>query len=356
MTKKKIYLIIIISIILLGGIIFFIYKFTSQRTKTSNTYPKIELIGDKIIYLPLGEAYIEPGYTATDEKDGDITSKVEINKNIDTNHIGTYEIKYKVTNSLGNSTSERRFISIKLSNKVAYKDSYDNIDNTIHGWGTNNKKDGQRPKIDLSNEELAKYNAYAMGPDEKVLYLTFDEGSLDTYLPEIVDILNNNNIKGTFFLCNKYIASNPDLIKKMTEEGHSIGNHTMSHLSMPTLANRTNFSKYLDELIVTEETYEKITGKPMDHIYREPRGEYSLRSLTIIKDLGYKTYFWSSAYQDWDDKLTKEDALSAMTSRVHNGAIYLLHPNSKGNYLALDSFIKKMKKEGYSFDLVKNIK
>ena len=115
------------------------------------------------------------------------------------------------------------------------------------------------------------------------------------------------------------------------------------------------FEKYLNELIVTEEAFEKATGKPMDHIYREPKGEYSLRSLSIIKDLGYKTYFWSAAYQDWDDKLTKEDALEAMLERVHNGAIYLLHPTSKGNYLALDDFIKTMKKEGYTFDLVKNI-
>ena len=93
----------------------------------------------------------------------------------------------------------------------------------------------------------------------------------------------------------------------------------------------------------------------MDKIYREPRGEFSKRSLNIMKDLGYSTYFWSSAYKDWDDKLTKEEALTSMIERVHNGAIFLLHPTSKGNYLALENFIKTMKEKGYTFDLVKNI-
>lgn len=207
----------------------------------------------------------------------------------------------------------------------------------------------------MSNEELKKYNAYSMGPDKKVIYLTFDEGGISSYLPQIVDILDKNNVKGTFFLCKNYIKSNKKLIQRLINNGHSIGNHTANHMSMPNLANKENFQKYLDEIISVEETFKEVTGRNMDKIYREPRGEYSLRSLSIIKDLGYSTYFWSSAYKDWDDSLTKEEALNAMIERVHNGSIFLLHPTSKGNYLALDEFIIKIKNEGYTFDLVKNI-
>lgn len=207
----------------------------------------------------------------------------------------------------------------------------------------------------MSNEELKKYNAYSMGPDKKVIYLTFDEGGISSYLPQIVDILDKNNVKGTFFLCKNYIKTNKELMLRLINNGHSIGNHTANHMSMPNLANKENFQKYLDEIISVEETFREVTGRNMDKIYREPRGEYSLRSLSIIKDLGYSTYFWSSAYKDWDDSLTKEEALNAMIERVHNGAIFLLHPTSKGNYLALDEFIIKMKNEGYTFDLVKNI-
>ncbi len=194
-----------------------------------------------------------------------------------------------------------------------------------------------------------------MGKDEKVLYLTFDEGTLETYLDEIVEVLNKNDVKATFFLCETYIKNNGELLKSMIEKGHSIGNHTAHHKSMPSLATAKTFDKYLKELENNEKTFKSITGYEMDKIYREPRGEYSLRSLSIIKDLGYKTFFWSAAYEDWDKNLTKKQALDNMLDRVHNGAIFLLHPTSKGNYLALDDFIKTMKKEGYTFDLVKNI-
>ena len=146
-----------------------------------------------------------------------------------------------------------------------------------------------------------------------------------------------------------------EVINKMLDSGHSIGNHTASHLSMPSLASKENFSKYLEEIISVEDTFKEVTGREIDKIYREPRGEFSKRSLNIMKDLGYSTYFWSSAYKDWDDKLTKEEALTYMIERVHNGAIFLLHPTSKGNYLALENFIKTMKEKGYTFDLVKNI-
>lgn len=354
MKKRRIDIILLGIVVLLC--IFFAYNhFYLSNSKAINNYPTLELKGKRIIYLTLGETYKEPGFVAHDDKDGSLTKKVRIEKNIDLDTPGTYEISYKVTNSKGNTMESKRFINIKLSTKAKYKSSYDSLDNTVQGWGTNNRKDGTRPNIDMTNEELKKYNAYAMGPDEKVLYLTFDEGSNETYLKEIVDVLNQNNVLGTFFLCRKYIESNQDLMKQMAETGHSIGNHTSSHPSMPTLATQGNFQKYLNELISTEETFEKIVGKPMDHIYREPRGEYSPRSLSIIKDLGYRTYFWSAAYQDWDDGLTKEQALKSMKERVHPGAIYLLHPTSKGNYLALDDFIKTMKSEGYTFDLVKNI-
>ncbi len=355
MKKRHLYIILFTLIIILSISIFLFFKFTNNKNSIINEYPIINLNGKNIIDIDLPQDFIEPGYLAYDETDGDITNKVIVKNGIDFNTPGTYEISYTVTNSIGNSVEVKRFITIKKTNKVEYKEDYDKIDNTIHGWGTNNKKDGKRPNTDISNEELKKYNAYAMGNDEKVIYLTFDEGNLESYLPEIVNILNKNDIKATFFLCRGFIKNNPELMKEMLEKGHSIGNHTANHISMPTLANSASFEKYLKELSLTEETFKAITGKPMDRIYREPRGEYSLRSLSIIKDLGYRTYFWSAAYKDWDDKLTKEQALQEMLNHVHNGAIYLLHPNSKGNYLALDDFINQMKQQGYTFDLVKNI-
>lgn len=353
---KKINLIMIIAttLIIILIIVFFNYKNNQSYT------PTIELKGKQMIKINLGETYKEDGYIATYKKKGDLTDKVKIINEVNYNKTGTYQITYTVKHD--NVTAKKqRFITITNDKSVSkinsYQKEYDSVDNTKRSWWPGNKKDQKRPVTGAgaTEEELLKYNAYYMGKDEKVIYLTFDEGSLDTYVKEIVDVLNKNKVKATFFLCKGFIVKNPELIKHMTKTGQSIGNHTANHLAMPTLANANSFDKYLREITEVEDAYYKITGKKMDKIYREPRGEFSLRSLQIVKDLGYSSYFWSASYLDFNGELSKEKALAEMKSRYHNGAIYLIHPNNKGNYLALDDFIKFLKSKGYRFDLVKNI-
>ena len=318
--------------------------------------PKITLSGKNIITIYKGNNYKEPGYKATDPNDGDITNKVKIKGKITSDQSGTYELIYTVTNSKGETAKAHRFIKVIENKTPTYKDSYDKIDNQTRGWWSDNKLDGKRPSGGADINELKKYNAFFMGPDEKILYLTFDEGGLQTYVKEIVDVLNQNNVKATFFLCQKFMEENAELIKKMAETGHTIANHTSHHLNMPELATRENFNKYIQEIKAVENAYYQITGKNMEKIYRDPRGEWSYRDLQIMKDLGYKSYFYSADYLDYKEDVSKEKALNELTKRVHNGAIYLMHPKNKGNYLALDTFIKNMKKQGYRFDLDKNIK
>lgn len=346
---KKTYLFILIIIILITSIII-VFKINNKSYT-----PNIKLNGNKIITINLGDTYKEDGFVASYKKRGDITDKVEIISEVNYNKPGTYQITYKVKHK-GIISKERRFITITNKENI-YKTEYDNIDNTKKSWWPGNKKDGKRPAdgAGATQEELKKYNAYYMGEDKKTIYLTFDEGSLQTYVKEIVDILNKNDVKSTFFLCKTFIVENPELINEMVKFGHSIGNHTANHKSMPDLATSNNFSKFLREIKEVEDAFYKITGKNIDKVYREPSGNYSYRSLQIIKDLGYSSYFWSASYLDFGGELSKEKALEEMKKRYHNGAIYLIHPNNKGNYLALDDFIKYMKNEGYSFDLVKNI-
>ena len=350
--KKKIKFILPIIIAVFISITVYL-KFIN---KNKIEIPKITLYGKNIITLYEGQNYKEPGYKATDPQDGNITKKVNIKGQINTEQEGTYELIYNVINSKGESANAHRFIKIIKNTKPIYKDSYDNIDNQSRGWWSNNKLDGKRPSGGADINELKKYNAFFMGPDEKILYLTFDEGGLETYVKEIVDVLDKNNVKATFFLCRKFIEENAPLIKRMAQTGHTIANHTSHHLNMPGLATKENFNKYLQEITEVEQTYYKITGQNMEKVYRDPRGEWSYRDLQIMKDLGYKTYFNSADYLDYKEDVSKEQALNELTKRVHNGAIYLMHPKNKGNYLALDTFINNMKKQGYKFDLVKNIK
>ena len=345
--------------ILLSGILVILIAlaiYLKFINKNKIEIPKITLLGKNIITIYQDQEYKEPGYKATDPNDGNITNQVKIKGQVQNGKIVTYELIYTVTNSKDETAKAHRFVKIIQRKEITYKDEYDDIDNQTRGWWSNNKSDGKRPSGGADINELKKYNAFFMGPDEKVLYLTFDEGGLETYVQEIVDVLDKNNVKATFFLCRKFIEENAELIKQMAETGHTIANHTSHHLNMPSLATRENFDKYLQEIKDVEQTYYEITGKNMEKIYRDPRGEWSFRDLQIMKDLGYRTYFYSAYYLDFKEDVTKEKALNELTKKVHNGAIYLMHPKNKGNYLALDTFINNMKKQGYRFDLVKNIK
>jgi len=348
--KKKMLLICVVGfmIVVLG---FMVFGDNKNESKSNKCIPKIVLSGKEVISLKLGSNYKENGFKATCGKKN-ISNKVKVANNLNINVAGNYEIIYSVSYN-GMKAIGKRFI--KVSGTPIYKDSYDKIDNTMHGWWSGNKKDHTRPAGGADINELKKYNAYFMGPNEKVLYLTFDEGGNDTYVKEIVDVLNKNDVKATFFLCGQYILDNKDLIKKMADTGHSVGNHTDNHYSMPSLATREKFSKYLAEIQMIEDSYRDITGKELDKVYRDPRGEWSYRDLQIIKDMGYKSFFYSADYMDFGGDVSKEYALNELMKRYHNGAIYLMHPKNKGNYEALDTFIKEMKKLGFKFDLVKNI-
>ena len=312
--------------------------------------PVITLIDDNVTIL-LNEEYKEPGYKAQDEYDGDITDKVEIISGLKNNQVGTYKITYKVTDSSKNTTKTSRVVNVV---NTLYKDEYETIDNNMTGWYTSNRQDGSRPR----ESEIKKYkdqNVYFLGHDKKVIYLTFDEGGNITYVKEIVDILNKHNIDATFFFSRNYISNNPDLMKKIINSGHSIGNHTVNHLSMPSLATKDKFDSYYSEIKETEIAFMQATGKPMEKLFRYPMGEYSNRTMNIMKSMGYKSIFWSVAYKDWDGDYNKEYSLNNMKKQLHNGAIYLIHPKCKGNYEALEDFINYATDLGYKFDLVKNI-
>ena len=312
--------------------------------------PVITLIDDNVTIL-LNEEYKEPGYKAQDEYDGDLTDKVEIISGLKNNQVGTYKITYKVTDSSKNTTKISRVVNVV---NTLYKDEYESIDNNMTGWYTSNRQDGSRPR----ESEIKKYkdqNVYFLGPDKKVIYLTFDEGGNKTYVKEIVDILNKHNIDATFFFSRNYISNNPDLMKKIINSGHSIGNHTVNHLSMPSLATKDKFDSYYSELKETEIAFMQATGKPMEKLFRYPMGEYSNRTMNIMKSMGYKSIFWSVSYKDWDADYNKEYSLNNMKKQLHNGAIYLIHPKCKGNYEALEDFINYATDLGYKFDLVKNI-
>lgn len=215
-------------------------------------------------------------------------------------------------------------------------------------WGLSFQEEGKTPVGNATFEELAKYDAfYAEQTEEKHIYLTFDVGYENGNTASILDTLKKHNVSATFFVVGTYIESDPELVKRMAEEGHIVGNHTWHHPDMSQIAALDTFKK---ELVDVEDAYREVTGEEMTKFYRPPQGKYSKSNLQMAQELGYKTFFWSLAYVDWydDNQPTKEEAFDKLLGRIHPGAIVLLHSTSDTNSLILDELIQKWEEMGYT--------
>ena len=222
-------------------------------------------------------------------------------------------------------------------------------------WGLSFRQEGMPPIGNAGKDQLARYDAAYIGnTDEKVLYLTFDAGYENGCTAQILDVLKANDVPAAFFLVGNYIEKNPDLVRRMVQEGHTVGNHTMHHYDMSKLSDKAAFSK---ELTGLEELYKQTVGAEMPKYYRPPQGIYSEENLKMAQELGYKTVFWSLAYVDWnnDSQPTAEQAFAKLLPRTHNGAVVLLHSTSKTNAQILNELLGKWKAEGYRFGTVEEL-
>ncbi len=196
---------------------------------------------------------------------------------------------------------------------------------------------------------LSTYNSYYLGKtNDKVIYLTFDEGYENGNTGKILDILKETNVPAAFFVTKPYITSQPELIKRMADEGHIVGNHTVHH---PSMASITDSSLFTAEFTGVEEAYKSITGSDMPKFFRPPMGKYSELSLDMTNKLGYKTIFWSFAYKDWltDAQPSQSYAIEKIINGAHPGAVILLHAVSDTNTAILKTVIQQLRNEGYTF-------
>lgn len=202
---------------------------------------------------------------------------------------------------------------------------------------------------------LSKYHGYAYGDtSQKYIYLTFDEGYEYGYTSSILDTLRENNVKAAFFVTEPYVTSsfkgvkNIDLVKRMGNEGHVIGNHSVHHKSMPSFTIESDFDT---ELTGVESAVDNIPGLKVSKFFRPPMGDFSELSLYYTQKLGYKTVFFSLAYYDYDvnNQPDPEKANNFLLQSTKPGMICLLHAESKTNAIILDKLIKEWKNEGYTF-------
>jgi len=216
-----------------------------------------------------------------------------------------------------------------------------------------------QPKVTSEELLINKYGGISIdrsvndASEKKILYITFDAGYENGNVERILNVLKEEDVTAAFFLLDNIILKNTDLVTRMSEEGHMICNHTKNHKN---LCNESRESIKSD-IEALERIYKTATGKEMEKYFRFPKGVYSEAALEIVESLGYKSVFWSFAYDDWDNNRQpdKEKAISKILSNTHNGAIILLHPTSEINAEIMPILIKEWRSMGYEFGSLKNI-
>ena len=220
---------------------------------------------------------------------------------------------------------------------------------SAENWGLGFGSEGTQPSGTASSDKLKEYNAYYVGDaGEKKIYLTFDCGYENGNTSQILDALKKHDAPATFFVVGHFLESAPEMVKRMVEEGHTVGNHTYHHYDMSKISDPAVFRKEMDDV---RTLFQETTGTEMAMYYRPPQGKYSETNLQMAKDLGYSTFFWSLAYVDWntDDQPSAEEAYAKLLPRIHDGAIVLLHSTSATNAAILDDLLTKWEEMGYTF-------
>ena len=219
----------------------------------------------------------------------------------------------------------------------------------ITNWGLSFQKEGEAPVGNASAEYLKQFDSYYVGDaNQKTIYLTFDCGFENGNTAAILDALKKHDAKACFFVVGNYLETAPDLVQRMVEEGHLVGNHTYHHPDMSKIGDMASFQQ---EIGAVEEKFRQITGQDMPKYYRPPQGKFNESNLKMAQELGYQTIFWSLAYVDWytDKQPTQEEAYQKLLPRIHPGAIVLLHVTSQTNGEIMDELLTKWEEQGYTF-------
>ena len=242
-------------------------------------------------------------------------------------------------------------MALKNDDKAIQTSSGKVLSNKKIGWGIKRADNHEQPDLGSENKKLIEENGdIAIGNNnDKYVYLTFDMGYEAGYTSKILDVLKENDVKAAFFITGHYLNSAGDLVKRMIDEGHIVGNHTVNHKSMPDLDDKT-IKEEITKLHYA--VFEKFDYEMK--YFRPPKGEFSQRTLYLTKSLGYTTVMWSFAYDDWDESKQgrEEYAKNKILSNTHNGAVILLHATSKDNSNILADIISEIKKQGYEFKLL----
>ncbi len=222
------------------------------------------------------------------------------------------------------------------------------LDQTSRSWGQGVRRDEKNRPLGALDAQahFGQYDAWFIAEDTPTIYLTIDEGYENGYTAQILDTLREKQCPAVFFVTMDYVRKNPELVRRMIDEGHVVGNHSVTHPSagLPSLS----LEKQAEEVMGLHRYVQENFDYEM-YLFRYPAGIYSEQSLALLQQLGYNTVFWSFAHRDWvtEDQPDPAQTLERVTERLHPGAIYLLHAVSATNTQILGDFIDQARQQGY---------
>lgn len=217
-----------------------------------------------------------------------------------------------------------------------------------YGWGYKKGSNNQAPEVGKYGEILKEHGGYYLDDSsEKNIYLTFDNGYEAGYTEDILDVLQEEDVPATFFVTGHYVKSAADIVKRIADEGHIVGNHSYHHHDFTKLTKE----EYRKELIDLDKEVEAVTRIEKLQYVRPPRGVFNEQTIEWANEFGYTHVFWSLAFVDWhsDQKKGWQSAYQQVIDQMHPGAIILLHTVNEDNSLALSHLIKELKEQGYTF-------
>lgn len=236
--------------------------------------------------------------------------------------------------------------------------SYAHSPTEAYSWYCVHTKNGERPNADASMSFIDKYECYYISKpsdsDRKRIFLTFDAGYENGNVEKILDVLKEKKAVGAFFILEHLAESEPELVKRMANEGHLVCNHTANHKDMTKISDKETFCAELQRL---EKSVWDCCSVETAHFYRPPEGRFNELNLMWADEIGYKTVLWSFAYDDWDNnrQMSPDKALSKILDGAHDGEILLLHPTSDTNAAILGELIDKLREQGFVISSLEDI-
>ncbi|MCL2106017.1 MAG: polysaccharide deacetylase family protein [Oscillospiraceae bacterium] len=227
-----------------------------------------------------------------------------------------------------------------------------------HSYGV--AKDGLPHQISIDSQRFFESKGYAAvtydaaaGNDtaKKPLYLTFDCGYENGNTAIVLDVLKEKRVPAAFFCTLDELKTAPDIVARMIGEGHIVGNHSAKHPSFAEI-DRGRMARE----IIESDNYLRTKFGYSAPFFRFPRGEYNEVALDAVEALGFTSVFWSLSYSDWDVNVSRGGKYAADTviSRLHPGAVILLHSVSRDNAEGMGEIIDRARSLGYEFlDLTK---